>query len=225
VVKASKNGSMAVVEVEEQDVDESDAPKLKDVREVRVTLRGTAPYSPSRAIQSEKGDKEDHDEFDKRCWRERAHSDAEGFVCIPGNALYLALLDAASYRGEKFKGMKTWFSLFERGVSIFDPMFRIEPEVKMTDVEMVKLYLPSDGTPAYKAKGSSKRVWRRFPVVNEWSVEARFYLFDGRIGEDVFRRHLSDAGTFIGLGRWRPACRGTNGRFVIEDLTVREANL
>jgi hypothetical protein len=122
--------------------------------------------------------------------------------------------------------MKTWYSLFERGVSIFDPLFAIEPEVAVKECEMVKLYLPSDGVSSIRNRGGgSKRVWRRFPIVNEWSVEARFYLFDGRIGEDVFRRHLADAGTFIGLGRWRPASRGTNGRFVIEEMTVAQADI
>lgn len=213
---------------DESATEEASAPVVGDVRVAEVTLLGLSPYSPSRAIQSVRGDKEGHDEFDTRCFRERAHKNEKGNICIPGNSLYLALLDAASYRGEKFKGMKTYFSLFERGVSVLDHLAEIQaPDpIAVKDVKSERLYLPSDGVPAYKAKGKSSRVWRTFPIVyNPWTITLRYLVLDGRISEKVFENHLKDAGMFIGLGRFRPACRGTNGRFHVESVTWRDGSI
>ena len=43
------------------------------MRVATVEIKGLTPYSPSRAFQSEKQDKESPADFDKRCWREHAH--------------------------------------------------------------------------------------------------------------------------------------------------------
>jgi hypothetical protein len=197
--------------------------------EARVVLRGVSPYSPSRAFQTEKPKKQDHDEFDERHWRERAHVDAKDRVAIPCQAFYLALLAAAMQNGEKIpgRGNKTYTESFTSGVFV-EPdndddgdMLTITAQngkpVPLPEVRMEKLYLPSDGEPAFRARGASKRVWRRFPYVPAgWSVSLKFTVLSPNITKEVFFRHLRDSGLFVGVGRFRPANRGRYGRFFVE---------
>lgn len=183
-------------------------------RAVTFTLEGLSPYSQGRMFQSVKRDKEDHGEFDERCWRERAHFDDDGHVAIPSTSLYLALLQTAKFRGDKFKGNKTYADRFAFGLMAADDLVKIEPRVTEDDLQSERLNVPSDGKPAYEARGQSKRVPRRFPrIAPGWTATFTFYVLDEAITDDVFMRHLKDAGMFVGIGRWRPACRGRYGRF------------
>ena len=85
--------------------------------------------------------------------------------------------------------------------------------IKKDEVEGEWLFVPSDGKP-----GGSTRVSKCFPLIHEWQGEVTWYVLDETITEDVFRRHLVEAGNFIGVGRFRPARGGFYGRFVTEDV-------
>jgi hypothetical protein len=195
----------------------------------RVVLRGIAPYSPARTFQTEKPKKQDHDEFDEEFWRERAHVDDKGRLAIPCQAFYLALLAAAMQNGEKIpgRGNKTYTEAFTTGVfveadgdedtDVLTIAMANGKPVPLEEVKCDKRYLPADGEPAFRARGSSKRVWRRFPIVGAgWSVALRFVILSPALTKEVFFRHLRDSGLFIGVGRFRPANRGRYGRFVVE---------
>jgi hypothetical protein len=54
-----------------------------------------------------------------------------------------------------------------------------------------------------------------FPVIPAWEGEATFYIFDETVTQDAFLEHLSEAGRFIGLGRFRPRNNGFYGRFEV----------
>lgn len=45
-----------------------------------------------------------------------------------------------------------------------------------------------------------------------------FLILDEIITEEVFREHLADAGSFIGIGRFRPRNNGFYGRFLVESV-------
>jgi hypothetical protein len=67
-------------------------------------------------------------------------------------------------------------------------------------------------------RNSGTRVWRRFPVIPEWSGRVEFNILDRTITPEVFVKHLVEAGQFIGIGRFRPINRGYYGRFQLTDL-------
>jgi hypothetical protein len=123
------------------------------------------------------------------------------------------LSEAAKFLGEKIPGKRnaTWTKHFEAGVLVVDGM--ILP-VKGDDVPCEKLFVPSDGV-----RGSGKRVWKYFPVIQAWEGEVEFLIFDDTITKEAFEHHLREAGAFIGLGRFRPRNNGFYGRFSIEKLT------
>lgn len=73
--------------------------------------------------------------------------------------------------------------------------------------------MPSDGV-----AGGGKRVDKCFPVIPQWQGTVTFYVLDETITEDVFRYHLEQAGSFVGIGRFRPRRGGFYGRFRVTDL-------
>jgi hypothetical protein len=49
-----------------------------------------------------------------------------------------------------------------------------------------------------------------------------FLVLDETITQDVFAEHLTEAGRFIGIGRFRPRSNGYYGRFTVEKLDWAE---
>lgn len=182
------------------------------MRTVIATLKSITPYSQSRAHQMPHEDKEGPDDYEKRTWRSRLHSTEDGFVFIPPMAFKNALSEVAKYLSVqiKGKGKATYTKHFEAGVGVFDPL--VLP-VKASDVAGEWLYVPSDGR-----RGGPKRVMRCFPMIPQWTGDVKFMIFDETITPDVFEHHLREAGSFIGIGRFRPRNNGYYGRFEVSKL-------
>ena len=83
-------------------------------------------------------------------------------------------------------------------------------DIKATDVEGEWLFVPSDGQ-----RGGGKRVDKCSPKLDTWEGAATFYILDDTVTKEVFQEILTEAGKFIGIGRWRPACNGLYGRFKV----------
>jgi hypothetical protein len=183
-----------------------------NVRVCKVHIVGVCPYSQSKAMQTPRGQKEKPDDHDKRCWQERMHVDEHGVCFIPATAFKKAIDSAAGFLRERVpgKGQSEYGKHLRAGVMV---MKNPTLGVKMEKVECEMLYVDSDG----KA-GSGKRVWRRFPVFRKWDCDVEFVIVDSTIDEDVFLRHLEEAGRLIGIGRWRGERGGMYGRFEIKNV-------
>lgn len=183
-----------------------------DMRSVTVHLSSITPYSPSRMHFTPKLDRESADAYEERTWRNKAHTMPDGKVFIPGICFLQSLRATAKHLSMQIpgKGKKTYTASFLSGVVC---QSNIVLKLKLDDLEMEKLYLPSDGV-----AGSGKRVIKRFPVIQEWSGKLTFAILDPVITEAVFRDHIVRAGELKGVGRWRPAVGGMNGRFKVESL-------
>lgn len=183
------------------------------MKSAQVTLRGAGPLSQSAPLVTEKESKELHADYEKRVWQERAHTDENGYLFIPPMAFKNCLTSAAQYMGEQIpgKGKKTWTAKFKSGILVPAPLIT---DVKAEDIEGEWLFVPSDGK-----TGGGKRVWKRFPLIKKWTGQIELYIMDEVITKDVFKKHLEQAGAFIGVGRFRPERNGYYGRFVVENLT------
>jgi hypothetical protein len=180
-----------------------------------VTLESMTPYSQSRQHGEPFLENESADAHDKRTWRARLTVE-NGTVRIPVKAITDALVDAAGYTGIKIQGGrgKTWKAKFQSGIAIFEnPDLGIKPD----DVPYIDL--PSD---ANGKRGSGTRVMRRFPMINQWRATFDVHILDPVITEEIFTKVMNDAGLFIGIGRYRPQNRGTNGRFKLAKLVWKE---
>lgn len=79
------------------------------------------------------------------------------------------------------------------------------------------IFTPSDGVP-----GSGKRVWRCYPMIDDWTGDVDVIVADDTITEDVFKYVLTQAGQLIGVGRFRVRNRGNYGCFNVDKIKWTE---
>jgi hypothetical protein len=186
------------------------------MKQALASLESISPYSQSRFHNTEKLEKEGHDDYEKRTWRNRLHSNGNGNVFIPPMSFKNCLSECAKYLSQQIpgKGKNTYTKHFEAGVLCMEPL---DLPIKAEDVEGEWLHVPSDGV-----RGGKKRVLKCFPVIPKWSGDISIYILDETITEPVFKYHLEQAGKFIGIGRFRPRNNGFYGRFKVVDIVWGE---
>lgn len=181
-----------------------------------VTIEGVSPISFSAPVKSLKKQGETHDAYEERTWRERAHINSKGEMFVPPGALKGCLQDAARYLSESVpgKGKSTYTKHFEAGVMVTQPLML---GVQLKDCECDRVFVPSDGKP-----GGGKRVWKSFPLLQNWITEGEIIVLDPVIEDktEKVREYLEYAGKLIGIGRYRPRNRGFYGRFRVVDFKV-----
>lgn len=182
-----------------------------------VTLKSISPYSQSRAHEAEKLSRELPDDYEKRTWREKCHADDAGHVLIPPMAFKLGLDKASSMLSMQIpgRGKATYTKFFVSGTLVTEPL--VLP-VKKVEVAPVRVHCNADGK-----RGSGSRVWRIFPVVEQWQGKVTFTVMADEVTKDVFERVIKQFGSFVGVGRFRPENGGYFGRFVVEKLQWTEA--
>ena len=184
------------------------------MRTVVATLKSISAYSQSRYYANgfPREEKEAHDAYERRTWRYRCHTNDEGFVVIPPMQFKNALSATAKFLSLKIpgKGNATWTKHFESGIMCLEAL--VLP-IRLDDVQGEWLFVLSDGI-----RGSGKRVEKCFPLIKEWRGDVTFYIIDEIISLPVFKKHLQECGSLVGLGRFRPRNNGYYGRFSVEDV-------
>ncbi len=187
------------------------------IRVATVMISGISPYSPSKHYTVEKIGRETNPDYEKRTWRERMHVNEDGNVFIPAMALKNTLQGAASFLGKKVpgRGQKTYAAFFKAAVLVMEPLVL---GLKKEDVPGEEFFVPSDGK-----TGGGTRVMKTFARVDKWAGQARYYVADETITPEVFAEHIKAAGSFVGLGRFRPERGGFYGRFKVENISWSNA--
>jgi len=192
-------------------------------RKIKIDLEGLSPISFSRVITAAKLPREKSEAYEERCWRDRLHTDDDGNVTLPTMAAKHALSQVAQYLGEKVpgKGQATWTKHFLSGIlPLNTPLIRVDGNpVPVASVDGEWLFVPSDGKP-----GGGTRVMKCFPRIREgWTATVELLVVDDLIDDDTMRRYLDAAGSYIGLGRFRPRRGGYYGRFRVLSYETAEA--
>ncbi len=181
-------------------------------------LKSASVYSQSRPYQVDKKPRETPGDYEKRTWRERMHLSEKnpGKIVIPAMQFKNSLAECAKYMSQQIpgKGKATYTKHFEAGVIIMDSM---ELDIKADDVKGETVFVPSSGK-----RGDGNRVYKTFPKIPSWSGIVEFTIFDHTITKEVFIEHLTQAGQFIGIGRWRPRNNGLYGRFTVDKVDWKE---
>lgn len=178
------------------------------MKEIIVKIRGISPYEQGKHYEVPKLEREIAKDYEARTWRERMHVDANGIVFIPPMALKNCLAEAAKFVGMQVpgKGKSTYTKHFEAGILIMEPATL---GIKKDDVAGEWVFVPASGR-----RGDGKRVWKCFGRIPEgWEATFTVYVLDEIITKDVLAEHLKIAGSFIGLGVFRPRNNGYFGRF------------
>jgi hypothetical protein len=181
-------------------------------RTLTARLKSMSPYSQSTFFTSEKKEKETHAAFEERCWRERMHLNSKGEVIIPAMSLKYSIDEACKRLALQVpgEGKTRYTKFFEAGYMIPAPP---SLGIKGADVEGEWLWMSSTGR---KGKDGGTRVRRCYPTIPKWEADVEFVILDEKIPEEVFEKCLESAGTFVGIGRFRPENQGYYGRFLIE---------
>jgi hypothetical protein len=79
------------------------------------------------------------------------------------------------------------------------------------------LYLSSHG------KRGQMDVLKCEPLIPDWKGTVQYYVLDDTITKEVFEKHLTESGNFIGIGRFRPENGGFYGRFSVKAIKWTEA--
>lgn len=182
-----------------------------------ANVKGLTPYSQSRPHNAEKLNKETHEAYERRTWRERLHTDDNGNVTIHPMAFKNCIAEAAQFLSIQIpgKGKSTYTKHFVAGVLVLDPP---ELNIHKDDIQGDWVFVPSDGK-----KGGGTRVWKCYPIIPpNWKTRIEFTILDDTITKEVFHNHLMQAGQLIGIGRFRPRNGGYYGRYIVEDLKWEE---
>jgi hypothetical protein len=184
------------------------------MRTAIASIRSISAYSQSRSYEHEvpQLSRERKDEYEERTWRNKCHTMPSGKVFIPPMAFKMSLDRAAQMLGLQIpgKGKRTYTQFFLSGVLVVDPI--VLPFSK-DDAVLDRIYANADGK-----RGSGKRVWRNYPRFDQWIADVPFHVLADEIGEDAFLQHLVQAGSFVGIGRFRPQNGGFYGRFRVEKV-------
>lgn len=177
-----------------------------------VSVVGLAPYSASRKFEEPMLDRESHEDFERRTWREKCTVNGDGVVCVPAMG-WKQGLDTTAYKlGMKVPNRRgaTYKNFFLSGFLCESdaPLHRNGHALRPADAECVPIWANSDGV-----RGSGKRVLRLFPSFPQWETEISFMITDDIITEDVFEQHAKACGIICGVGRFRAEKGGLNGRF------------
>lgn len=193
------------------------------MRQATATLESISPLSFGRYHDTEKETRgsgtttESPHDYECRTWKERAHYDHSGSVIIPPIYFKNCLAEIAKYLSLKIPGKRnaTYTKHFTAGILVVDPI--VLPVTRDT-IQGEWLFVPSDGK-----RGGGSRVKKCFPVIPHWRGEVTFHVLDDVISPDVFEQHLRDAGSFIGIGRFRPANNGYYGRYNVVRVAWTDA--
>lgn len=178
------------------------------------TLKSVSPYSPSRSYVHEidRLPKENHEAYEERTWRNKAHTTKDGNIFIPPMSFKMGLDTAAKMLGRRIpgKGQSTYGKFFKSGVLVMEgPVLPVTKD----GAECDRIFANADGV-----RGSGKRVWRLFPRIDNWEADVQFHVIADEITEEVFEDHLRQAGAFVGIGRFRPENGGFYGRFEVKNI-------
>jgi hypothetical protein len=180
-----------------------------------VNIKGISPYSPSKAVNAAAKPKEvKFDVWEAQTWRQKAHYDEKGFVVIPFMSFKKAITTAGSLTKRKIsgKGNQTYAALIKSGV-LMDQSLKLPLKEKDLRGETFSCSITGD------TRGVGGRVDRTFPMIDTWGGDLVFYVTNPEIPRDVFEEYVTEAGQFIGVGRFRPENGGINGRFLVNSFS------
>lgn len=141
------------------------------------------------------------------------YRDNNGNPCIPQPNLFRCIIDAGKYfKAGKSKITTVKSSLIPACLSISELTIPIEHQQPWT-VDQRPVRIPSTGG----------RILRYRPCFHDWALSFSVDLDTDVISRNLLREIVDAAGTRIGLGDFRPDCKGPFGKFVVTRWVVEKA--
>lgn len=143
------------------------------------------------------------------------YKDDDGNPVMPQPNLFRCFIDAGKFfKSGKSKVTTQKSSLIPAAVSMNDTYYPVESKAGWT-VDTRPVRIPSTGG----------RILRHRACFNDWGLEFEMELDETTITEKTMREIVDAAGRKIGLGDFRPDCKGPFGKFVVTNWQVAEPAL
>lgn len=88
-------------------------------------------------------------------------------------------------------------------------------EIAGAEIKLVHKQPWKVDTRAVRIPSTGGRVLAHRPMFDDWALSFELDLDEKILGEKILRQVVDDAGKRIGLGDFRPACKGPYGKFVV----------
>lgn len=143
---------------------------------------------------------------------ERLYKDEKGNLVIPQPNIFSCIIEGGKFfKAGKSKITTIKSSLIPGCVEIEGVTIPIEYKDSWT-VDSRPVRIPATGG----------RIICHRPIFNDWKLSFIVFLDTDIIGVKIFREIVDAAGRRIGLGDFRPACKGPFGRFVVTKWKEKE---
>lgn len=148
------------------------------------------------------------------------YTDEDGCIGIPQPNLFRSILDAGKYfKAGRSKVTTQKSSLIPACLTIHEVFIPLQGEM---DVDTRKLLWSVDTRPV-RIPSTGGRILRHRPIFHEWEISFTVELDTEIISEKLLREIVDAAGKRIGLGDYRPDCKGPFGKYVVTRWAVVEA--
>lgn len=145
----------------------------------------------------------------------KLYKDEQGRCCIPVPNMFRCLIDGGIYfKSGRSKITTQKSSLIPACVEIEGVMLPIKHKDPWT-VDTRPVRIPSTGG----------RILCHRPCFHDWTLEFEAEIDETMISPALFRDIVDAAGKRIGLGDFRPSCKGPFGRFQVTKWEVRDQKL
>lgn len=183
------------------------------MKHIKVRIEGVTPllmhrFSDEAAMAATSGTRSsiatDHLP-PKEAAEQTLYKNGDGSVIIPQPNIFRCLIDA----GKFFKAGKTKIttqksSLIPAAISMNETYYPLESKEGWT-VDTRPVRIPATGG----------RILRHRACFNDWSLDCEIELDETMITEKLFREIVDAGGSRIGLGDFRPDCKGPFGKFKV----------
>lgn len=171
----------------------------------QVEVKGITPLLQNKpeeyGFDVEWVQKKASNDYEKEAYK-KLYVNAEGIIYQPATHFERAIIEAGKKIKVKGAGKATYSKLFGSMVSILE----MDCVHLNQDFEILKQLVVIPST-----KG---RVMRYRPMFKNWGV--RFTVeFEDEIGADAIKEALEIAGSYVGVGDWRPEKKGKFGKFQV----------
>jgi hypothetical protein len=184
-----------------------------------LTIEGIANMTHSHRHSAPRLEKEGDEAYENRTWRLKLNTmllNGRPTICLPAHGMHQCLVDGAKYSKLKIPGSarSTWTGKFASGIMLMGNCPLNPPHNDPNVVDYIEIFAHSNGV-----RGSGRRVVRRFPVIPVgWTATFNVHILDPVITRNIFEEIVPYSGIFVGMGQFRPANTGSNGRFVLTNL-------
>lgn len=174
------------------------------MKKINVRIEGTTPLLHNKPPEYEQDSniKINNPNIDSNEEAKKKLYCLNGVIYQPATHIRGSLINAGKALKVKGQGKATYSKLFASMVEVFPEA--IELKYKEMTVDISRTVNPNT-----KGANMTKR-----PKFKEWSLDFIINVED-EIPMDVLKEGLERAGKYVGIGDWRPATKGTHGKFMV----------